>query len=273
MIEGGAVVDVQVAGFEMPPDDPAAWTRALRLGRTAFRRIGSVARALYVATGIATGIGIAAHLAGLDHWAATGIGLVAALVCVGLVSLPFRDPSLRVATEIVSNHQQREAREWRDETGTRMPRGRPAMRRWLDEHPDSPGRGTLLTVLGRFAEAEASWRSLTPDTPGVAFGVEVQRETAILLAGREPDLARLHGLWPQIRDPFEREDRRECLALLEAQALVESGADPIAIVAAARGETGPIPVRCSVPYIVGFHVVLAMVPVVIISIARVLVGG
>lgn len=266
------VVD-QVVSFTMPPDDPAAWSRAMRLGRAAFRRIGSVARALYIGTGAATGIGLAAHVAGVELWVANLVAVVAALVCVGLAALPLREPALRIVTGILTNHQVREAREWREETGTRMPRGRPAIRRWLDEHPDSPGRGTLLTVLGRFAEAEAYWRSMTPDTPGVAFGVEVQRETAVLLAGRDADLERLRRLWVAIPDPFEREDRRECLALLEAQARVESGVDPIAVVAAARDETGPIPLRCSVPYIVGFHVVLALVPVAIASVIRILDGG
>lgn len=260
-------------GFAMPPNDPGAYARALRLGRAAFRRVGSVAKALWIGTGVATGIGLAAHFAGLDAWLALGVAAVASPVCVGLAALPLRDPALRIVTGILTNHQVREAREWREETGTRMPRGRPAIRRWLDEHPDSPGRGTLLTVLGSFAEAEACWRSLTPDTPGVAFGVEVQRETAVLLAGREPDLDRLRTLWATIRDPFERENRRECLAILEAEARVESGADPIAIVAAARGETGPIGVRCSVPYIVGFHVVLALVPMLVASVIRVATGG
>lgn len=261
------------AGFEMPPDDPAAYTRALRLGRAAFRRIGSAAKALYIATGIATGIGLAAHLGSLDPWVASGVGLVAAVAAVAVAALPFSDAALRAATEIASNHQVREAREWQEETGTRMPRGRPAIRRWLDEHPDTPGRGTLLTVLGSFADAEVYWRSHPASTEGEAFGVEVQRETAVLLSGRAPDLERLRVQWPTIRDPFERENRRECLALLEAQARVESGADPIAIVAAARSETGPLMWRVRIPFVLGFHVALAVVPVAIISAARVLSGG
>jgi hypothetical protein len=263
----------QRPGFEMPPDDPAAYPRALRLGRAAFRRIGSVAKALYIATGIATGIGLAAHLGGLDPWVASGVALVAAVAAVAVVALPFRDAALRAATEIASNHQVREAREWHEETGTRMPRGRAAIRRWLEAHPDTVGRGTLLTVLGSFADAEAYWRSHPASTEGEAFGVEVQRETAVLLSGGAPDLERLRVLWPTIRDPLERENRRECLALLEAQALVESGADPIAIVAAARRETGPVMWRVRIPFVLGFHIALAVVPVAIISAARVLFAG
>jgi hypothetical protein len=270
MVDPAAVAP---AAFTMPPDDPGAYTRALRLGRAAFGRVGRVAQALWIGTGVATGIGLAAHLAGLDAWLALGVAAVATPVCVGLAALPFRDPALRIATGILTNHQVREAREWQEETGTRMPRGRPAIRRWLVEHPGSPGRGTLLTVLGSFAEAEQYWRSANPDTPGAAFAIEAQRETAVLLSGRGPDLGRLRPLWAAIPNPFERENRRECLAILEAQARVESGADPIAIVAAARDETGPVAWRAGVPYILGFHVVLALVPVLVASVILVATGN
>jgi hypothetical protein len=276
-------VAVAPAGFAMPPDHPAAWQRAQRLGRSAFRRLGSVVKALYIWVGVATGIGLAAHLAGLDIWLANAVALVAALVCIGLACLPFRDRTLRTANEIIANHQLREGREWRAETGTRMPRGRPAIRRWLDEHPDTPGRGSLLTVIGRFAEAEVCWRSATPDTPGATFAIEIQRETAVLLAGRDPDLGRLRTLWAAIPNPLERENRRECLAILAAQAQVASippgldlhlaGADPIAIVAAARDETGPVTWRARVLSIFGFHVVLALLPVLAASVIRVIAGG
>lgn len=141
----------------MPPDDPAAWTRALGLGRATTGRIRNVARALYLAGGAAIGVGVAAHVAGADLLLANLLGAATAAVLVALASAPLRDPDLRAATELVTNHQVREGAEWKRETGTRMPRGRPAIRAWLEARPDAIGRGSLLTVIGRFAEADAYW--------------------------------------------------------------------------------------------------------------------
>ena len=186
------------------------------------------------------GVGVAAHVAGADLLVANLVGATTAVTLVALASLPFRDPDLRVATELVTNHQVRESAEWRHETGTRLPRGRPAIRRWLEARPDATGRGSLLTVIGRFAEADAYWEGHPGRTPEEAFGVEVQRETAWLLSGREPDVGRLHGLWRTLPDTAERRHRRECLAVLEAEAGIDAGRDPIAILAAARAETGEI---------------------------------
>lgn len=230
----------EAGGRFVPPDDPAAWTRALRLGKAASRRIRSVTKGLYVAGGISLAVGGVAHGAGADILIANAIGVATAAGLVALASLPFRDPDLRSATELVADHQVRELAEWKRETGTRMPRGRPAIREWLEKHPDTPGRGSLLTVIGRFVEADAYWERHPGKTPADAFAVEVSRETAALLSGQVPALERLHELWQALPDTPERGHRRECLALLEAEAGVDGGRDPIAVLAAARSEAGEV---------------------------------
>ncbi len=268
-MEGAARVD---EGWAVPPDDPAAWTRAVAIAKRAFGRVASVAKGLYLATGLALFVGTFLHGFGAPIAIANLFGAAGAIVFVGIAAMPLRDPELRAAIELISNHQVREAREWKAETGTRMPRSRPAARRWLDTRPGAVGSGTMLTVIGRFAEADGYWRDHPGATPEEAFSVEVQRETATLLSGRDPDTARLHRLWAGLPETPERRNRRECLAILEAEARAGHGIDPIRLIAEARPDAPGPAWRATIPFALAFHVGIALVPLLVATGWRSLAG-
>jgi hypothetical protein len=269
--EGGSGRPGQVPpalqGWTPPPDDPEAWTRAVALGRRALAPIWSVVRHLWLASGIGVGVAVALLAAGASPVVIAGGTSAVVVVAIALAALPFRDPSLRAATELVWNHQSREAREWKRRTGTAMPRGRSSIRIWLDARPDAPQRGTLLCVLGRFAEAEVAWRALPTPTPASAFAIELERETAMLFAGRPPDLARLHERWRRLPATRERADQRECLAFLEAQAGT-GAAEAIAILAAASPDGPPIERRARVSTALAWNALIPVGVAVLLAAAK-----
>ena len=257
--------------WEPPPDEPEAWTRAVAIGKLALAPIWTAVRHLWLASGIGVGVAVALLVAGASPIVIVAGTSAVVLVAIAVAALPFRDPTLRAATELVWNHQVREAREWKRDTGTSMPRGRAAIRIWLEAHPDAPQRGTPLSVVGRFAEADLAWRSLPTPTPESVFTIELNRETVMLFAGRQPDVERLHDHWRDLPTTAERANLRECLAFLEAQA--SSGRpDAIAVLADARGEGPPIERRARVATALLLNASIPIVLAVVLAGVRVLVG-
>ena len=261
---------IETAGdrWTPPPDDPEAWPRLHAAGKAAFGRLNEAAWLMVFGTGVATVLAIAPHLLGWPVVQAMLLGMVAAGVALALASIPSADRDLRRAMELFWNHQFREAREWKAETGTRMPRGRAAIARWLDEHPEGPGRGTLLTSIGRFAEAERAWTLVPHPGPDEAFGIEIQRETAFFLAGLQPDLGRLRDLWMAMPDIPERAQRRECLALLEAEC---HPSEAIRLIAEARAESAPIVNRARFLGVFATFFLVPLVATVAVGTVRLLV--
>jgi hypothetical protein len=136
MTDGGtftlAAAPVAPGEWIPPPDDPAAWARAVALGRSTFAPIASAMRHLWLASGLGVGLAVGLLVAGASPLAIVGITGATVAVAIALAALPFRHAPLCAASELVWNHQLREAREWRATTGTSMPRGRTAIRLWLE---------------------------------------------------------------------------------------------------------------------------------------------
>ena len=114
------------------------------------------------------------------------------------------------------------------------------MRRWLLAHPVGPGRASILLRMGQLEEAAQAIEAIESSTPEEAFGVDILRQTRILLTGQTPDLSGLHGSWRSLPDPRERRHRRECLALLDAQIAVDRGENPVPPLALARVDLGEV---------------------------------
>lgn len=170
--------------------------------------------------------------------AATAVGaLVGGLIAWAWLG---RAPG-RGAFELISDHNCYEQAEWKTETGLPMPRTLAAARAWLREHPDGPGRATILVRLGRLAEARAVIdASETPETPDIAFARQLEHQVLELYGGGRPDVSRLHADWPSLPEPHERGHRRECLAILDAQIALTTGGDAWAVLAAARPDVGEV---------------------------------
>jgi hypothetical protein len=256
-------------GWTPPPDDPAAYDRAVACSKAAFGRIARATTGLLAACTLATTAVLIPHMLVLPIDVALLIGIGATALIFGIASLPFGDADLRAAVELAWNHQLREGREWRAETGTRMPRGRARIERWLERNPSAPGRGVILTVVGRFAEAAALWAAARSSTSAEVFDVELGRERAILYAGGAPDLARLHRLWEALPDGPTREDRRECLAVIDAEA---SGEDGTGILAAARAESAPIVPRASLTRVAAAYLAIPLIVGAVVAAARLLLS-
>lgn len=225
-----------------PGGGPAAWGRAVGLSRRAFGRIDRASKVLWGSAGVALGLVAAVHLAAVPIPIALLVSFAAAAGVLVTSAIVFRDTTLRAAVELFSSHQLREMREFRTVTGSRMPRGGRPIERWLVAHPTGPGRGSLLAVLGRFAEAADALGPEKADNDADLLAVDIHRETIVLLSGRSPDIAGLKRTWAALPDTTRRGEVRECIAVLEAQASQrgkEPLADPIAILAAARPESAP----------------------------------
>jgi hypothetical protein len=178
-------------------------------------------------------------------------GLAIALVAFAAGWWPMTDPDLRAALELVSDHDCHERSEWKRETGTAVPIGVAAMRRWLVAHPSGPGRASVLIRMGQLDEADRAIDAIEPSTPEEAFGVDVLRQTRTLLAGETPDSSALHASWRALADSRERRHRRECLALLDAQIAVAVGGDPVPVLALARPEVGEVHPSMRAPRLIG----------------------
>ena len=168
------------------------------------------------------------------------IGLLLAGLIWVLAAWSLADPARRAAIELINDHNAFERAEWRAEIGGRIPVGVARQERWLADHPSGPGRATVLQALGRLDEADKVINEIEPTTPDERFGMEVLRQTSLLLSGRHPDVSALAGSWRDLVDPAERRHRRECLALLEAMTAVGDGQDPLVPLAAARHEIGDV---------------------------------
>jgi hypothetical protein len=171
---------------------------------------------------------------------------------------PYADRRFRLAAELFSDHNCHERAEWKEKTGTRMPFGLKAAERWLAANPNARGRAYLLLPLGRVAEADQLIAGFTPATPDEAFGVELLRETRTLLLGGTPDTDRLRASLATLPDPRERRHRRECIAILDAQAAVAAGGDPMAVLAAAREEIDAVYWRYRTGWALGIFLVGAV---------------
>jgi hypothetical protein len=229
------------------PDPAEIQARAVRLATAVVGPFYSLYNRMGVVVVVTPGIAFAIALMAPDRLISIGGGLSVLFVGLGLTALPLRGRRFRAARELVADHNCHEAAEWKEETGTKMPRGLKAMERWLANHPVSPGRASLLLPLGRIAEADTAIAAIVPSTPEEAFAVDILRETRTLLLGGTPDLAPLRARWRDLPDLRERRHRRECLALLEAQAGVEHGADPINALAEARTEVDGVYWRYRTP--------------------------
>jgi hypothetical protein len=196
---------------------------------------------------VALALGITTH----DPLRAGLAGLAVALVAFSVGWWPMSDPVLRAALELISDHDCHERAEWKRETGTSVPAGVKAMRRWLLEHPSGPGRASVLLQMGQLDEADQAIEAIQASTPEEAFGVEILRQTRILMAGETPDLAALRASWRSLPDVRERRHRRECLALLDAQVAVADGADPVPGLALARREIESVHPSMRAPRLLG----------------------
>jgi hypothetical protein len=179
-----------------------------------------------------------------------GVASVVVVVIGGAFAWPWLlDPKRRAGLELLLDHNCHERWEWKQETGTNVPRNAVAARRWLDDHPTGEGRASMLLRVGRLAEADAAIAAIEPDTPEEAFGVEILRKTREQIAGERPDLSALHASWRSLPDPRERRHQRECLALLDALIAVAERRDPWPLLAQARAEIGEVHRSMRMPWL------------------------
>jgi hypothetical protein len=221
----------------------AVRARGARLGARLYGPINRAYRSSAIGAALGAAVSLALGLAIHDPFRAGLAGLAVALVGFAAGWWRILDPDLRAALELVSDHDCHERAEWKRETGTSVPIGVAAMRRWLVTHPSGPGRASVLLRMGQLEEADRAIDAIDAieaSTPEEAFSVDVLRQTRILLAGETPDSSPLHASWRVLPDGRERRHRRECLALLDAQIAVAGGRDPVPALALARHEIGAV---------------------------------
>ena len=237
----------------------ASAVRALgaRLGTGMYGPINRAYRLSAIGAALGAALALALGLMAHDPLRAGLAGLALALVAFAVGWWPISDPDLRAALELVSDHDCHERAQWQRETGTSVPRGVTAMRRWLVAHPSGPGRASVLLRMGQLEEADQAIEAIEPSTPEEAFSVDILRQTRILLAGETPDPSALHASWRVLPDPRERRHRRECLALLDAQIAVAGGGDPVPALALARREIEGVHPSMRAPRLVGRLLLIA----------------
>ena len=192
--------------------------------------------ALALSAGLGTAIGMVLHQPVWAAVTAAAVGLSGTLAAWSWLL----DRPARQGAELVWDHNCREMAQWKAETDSRYPQSVAAARSWLAAHPAGPGRASILLRLGRLAEADTAIEAVTAKTPEEAFSLDILRETRVLFAGGRPDLDALHAKWLSLPDGPERRHRRECLALLDADAAVVDGRDPWMVLADARAEVGDV---------------------------------
>ena len=183
---------------------------------------------------IAVGVGV---LAG-DALATLVLGVLLSAAGLLVAWARLADPDVRAIVELVTEHDASEAAAWKEATGTSRPCTPNAIRKWLENHPTSPNRASLLLAVGRLDEARQALEAARPETEVDAFDQEITRATVELYAGGRPDLARVSDAWRSLAGGPQREHRRACVALLEAQVAADSGGDPRAALVRARREIG-----------------------------------
>lgn len=181
-------------------------------------------------------------LAGLTSAVITAVG--AAFIWTWLL-----DPKRRAGLELLFDHDCHERWEWKQETGTKLPRNATAARAWLEDHPTGEGRASILLRLGRLVEADTAIDVIEPDTPEEAFGVAILRKTREQMAGDRPDLSALYASWGSLPDARERRHQRECLAILDALIAVSEDRDPWPLLAQARAEIGEVHRSMRMPWL------------------------
>ena len=229
----------------------AVRARGARLGAGLYGPINRVYRPSAIGAVVGATVALVLGLAVHDPLRAGLTGLAIALVAFVAGWWPMADPDLRAALELVSDHDCHERAEWKRETGTSVPIGVGAMRRWLVAHPSGPGRASVLIRMGQLDEADRAIDAIEPSTPEEAFGVDILRQTRILLAGGTPDSSVLHASWRALPDSRERRHRRECLALLDAQIALAGGGAPVPVLALARRDIGDVHPSMRAPRLVG----------------------
>jgi hypothetical protein len=202
-----------------------------------------LAAVLAVIAGIAVGL-VARQpvLAGLTAAVITAVG--AALAWAWLL-----DPKRRAGLELLFDHDCHERWEWKQDTGTNLPRNAKGARVWLEDHPTGDGRAALLVRLGRLVEADAAIAAIEPQSPETAFAVEILRKSREQMAGDPPDLSALYASWRSLPDPRERRHQRECLAVLDALIAVAEHRDPWPLLAQARAEIGEVHRSMRMPWL------------------------
>lgn len=245
------------------PEPAAVQATAIRLATAAvgayYRATVRSFMASILAVAVAFGVGLATN-----GWVVSvGIGLAVLVPGLVLALWPYTNRQFRDAAELFSDHNCHERDEWKQKTGTKMPFGRKAAERWLAENPTARGRASLLLPLGRVAEADQLIASFVPATPDDEFDVALLHETRALLLGETPDTERLKAALNTLPDPRERRHRRECIALLEAQAAVAAGKDPTAVLAAARHQIDGVYWRYRTAWALGIFVAGAVALVVV----------
>lgn len=244
----------------------AVTKRGARLAAGLYRPINRIYRLSAIGTGLGAGAAFGLGLSLQDPVRAGLAGLAFAVVGFVAAWSPISDPDLRAALELVSDHDCHERAEWKRETGIAVPAGDAAARRWLLAHPTGPGRASILLRLGQLDDADRAIEAIEPSTPEEAFGVDILRQTRILLAGEAPDLTALHASWRSLPDPRERRHRRECLALLDAQIAVAGGAEPVPGLSLARREIGQVHPSMRAPRLLARLVLIASIGIVVIAI-------
>jgi hypothetical protein len=232
--------------------------RAARLVAGVLAPLTRMARLTIFAFGLATVAGLLAGLWTRQPIVCAVVGLDVALLGALVAWWPCFDPWIRDAIEVVYDHDHLERAQWKAETGTSLPRGIRAARRWLAKHPEGPGRASMLLRVGRLEEADRAMAATVPGTPEAAFDLEILRRTRTLYAGGDPDLAPLHDAWPSLPDPRARRHRRECLGLLDAQLAVAHGRDALPLLAATRAEIGAIDRSVRAPWLLMRWSILAL---------------
>jgi hypothetical protein len=139
----------------------------------------------------------------------------------------------------------------------KQPRSQP-WRRWLDEHPTSQGRASLLLALGRLDEADVAIERIVPKAPEDYFDVALLRATRVLFGAGSVDTAPIHEGWRSLPPSRERRHRRECTAVLDAMVAVADGRDPLPILTAARLELDAVHRTMRIGWVAAKWVVIGM---------------
>lgn len=232
-IVGGPVVTAD-------PVDAQAAARARRSAKATHDTLTRVIKSslsLWVAAAV---VGLAVAIVARDAAAASGLIVVLTLVGTVVAWWPLRDARLRLAWELVADHDCHEREEWKHATGARMPGSLKAASRWIEEHPGTTGRASFLLALGRLEEADRAIEALPPTTADKRFGIALLRATRQVYAGEAPEFGALRDQLVTLADRRLRRHRRACVALLEAGVAAEHGEDRVALLAGVRREVGEV---------------------------------
>ena len=238
---------------------PGVWERATALSAQA---LGATMAPLRIACGLPLVLGLPAALVPVlvrEATAAAALDLLIAAWAAATVARSVRSRRLWAPLEVVIDHERLEHAEFRRETGSKRPRGRSAVERWLLDHPTGPGRVSYLVLLGRFGDADRELAVRPPDPISEEFLRANDAAARVLYTGGLPDLQPVRAAWERIFDPAQRHLRRECLALEEAMAAAASGRDPVPILAAARRDVGFVSWRSRVEWLVARTALVTLV--------------